>query len=188
LFNSAKLVFFSTFIEKKTSIDEDEYNEGEEKTEEEKELEKLEKGEPEMIKVCNTIMGQLDEFKKVIPVITILCNPGIRDRHWEKMSEIATRNLKPDAGTTLRKVLKMGIDEFMPQFDVVSASASKEFSLEKAMKKMMSDWEPMVFVTAKYKDTGKLNCFDKMFKKILIFESRQYFHVYRYVLIFFMFV
>ncbi len=35
----------------------------EEKDDNEKELEKLEKGDPEMIKICNTIMGQLDEFK-----------------------------------------------------------------------------------------------------------------------------
>ncbi len=83
-----------------------------------------------------------------------MCNPGIRDRHWEKMSEIAKRNLKPDAGTTLRKVLKMGLDEFMGEFETVSASASKEFSLEKAMIKMQADWEPMCFNTAKYKDTN----------------------------------
>ena len=70
------------------------------------------------------------------------------------MSEIAKRNLKPDAGTTLRKVLKMGLDEFMGEFETVSASASKEFSLEKAMIKMQADWEPMCFNTAKYKDTN----------------------------------
>ena len=35
----------------------------EEKDEDEKELEKLEKSEPEMVKICNTIMNQLDEFK-----------------------------------------------------------------------------------------------------------------------------
>ncbi len=87
-------------------------------------------------------------------MISILCNPGIRDRHWEKMSEIAGRNLKPDAGTTLRKVLKMGLNDLMAEFEIVSASASKEFSLEKAMKKMQNDWEPTLFVTSKYKDTG----------------------------------
>jgi hypothetical protein len=38
----------------------------EEKDEDEKELEKLEKGDPEMIKVCNTIMNQLDDFKVCI--------------------------------------------------------------------------------------------------------------------------
>jgi dynein heavy chain len=84
----------------------------------------------------------------------VLCNPGIRDRHWEKMSEIAKRNLKPDAGTTLRKVLRMGLEPFMGEFEVVSAGATKEFSLEKAMKKMQTDWEPLCFNTAKYKDTG----------------------------------
>ncbi len=114
----------------------------------------MEKGDPEMIKICNIIMSQLDEFKKNIPIIGILCNPGIRDRHWEKMSEIAARNLKPDAGTTLRKVLKMGLEPFMSEFEQVSAAATKEFSLEKAMRKMQSDWEPLCFNTAKYKETG----------------------------------
>lgn len=48
-------------IEKKASIDDDDEND--DKDDEEKELEKLEKGDPEMIKVCNVIMAQLDEFK-----------------------------------------------------------------------------------------------------------------------------
>ncbi|CAF0708408.1 unnamed protein product [Brachionus calyciflorus] len=126
----------------------------EEKDEDEKELEKLERGDPEMLKICNVITNQLDEFKKHIPVIGILCNPGIRDRHWEKMSDVAKRNLKPDTGTTLRKVLKMGLEPYMEEFEAVSASATKEFSLEKAMKKMEVDWEPLSFNTAKYKDTN----------------------------------
>ena len=54
----------------------------------------------------------------------------------------------------MRKVLKMGLNDLMAEFEVVSASASKEFSLEKAMKKMQSDWEPVIFITSKYKDTG----------------------------------
>ena len=34
-----------------------------EKDDDEKELEKLERGDPEMIKICNIIMTQLEEFK-----------------------------------------------------------------------------------------------------------------------------
>jgi hypothetical protein len=34
-----------------------------EKEEDERELEKLEKGDPEMIKICNVIMTQLEDFK-----------------------------------------------------------------------------------------------------------------------------
>lgn len=60
-----------------------------------------------------------------LPVISILCNPGIRDRHWDKMSLIYQRNLKPDTGTTLRKVLQLGLEPYMEQFEQVSAGASK---------------------------------------------------------------
>lgn len=90
-----------------------------------------------------------------MPVIGVLCNPGIRDRHWERMSEIAKRNLKPDAGTTLRKVLKMGLESYMKDFEVVSVSATKEHSLEKAMAKMSVEWEPLIFNISKYKETGQ---------------------------------
>lgn len=58
-------------------------------------------------------------------MISILCNPGIRDRHWEKMSNIFGKNLKPDTGTTLKKVLQLGLEPFMEQFEQVSAGASK---------------------------------------------------------------
>lgn len=41
------------------------------------------------------------------------------------MSTIFTRNLKPDTGTTLRKVLQLGLEPYMEQFEIVSAGASK---------------------------------------------------------------
>jgi len=125
-----------------------------EKDDDERELDKLEKQDPEMLRVCTTIIDQLDNFKEHLPVISILCNPGIRDRHWEKMSNIFAKNLKPDTGTTLKKVLQLGLEPYMEQFEQVSAGASKEFSLEKALKKMQDDWEPVMFNTSKYKETG----------------------------------
>jgi Dynein heavy chain, N-terminal region 2 len=64
-------------------------------------------------------------LKEHLPTISTLCNPGIRDRHWEKMTEIFGRNLKPDTGTSLRKVLQYGLEPYMDQFEVVSAGASK---------------------------------------------------------------
>lgn len=70
-------------------------------------------------RICSSL------FQEQLPVISILCNPGIRDRHWDKMSNIFHRNLKPDTGTTLRKVLQLGLEPYMEQFEQVSAGASK---------------------------------------------------------------
>lgn len=60
-----------------------------------------------------------------IPVVSILCNPGIRARHWEQMSEIVEYDLTPDSGTTLRKVLKQNLAPYLEVFESISAAASK---------------------------------------------------------------
>lgn len=36
-----------------------------------------------MYKICDNIKKSISEFKKKINVITIMCNPGLRTRHWE---------------------------------------------------------------------------------------------------------
>ena len=37
---------------------------------------------------------------------------------------------------------------------MVSAAASKEYSLEKAMQRMEDDWDLVLFNTTQYRDTG----------------------------------
>lgn len=113
-------------------------------------------------------------FQENIPLISTLCNPGIRPRHWEKISAIYGDDLTPDAGTTLRKTLKKNLDQYMEQFETISAAASKviysvlyriqviffydlflqEFSLEKALDRMQVDWNDIEFNTLEYRDSG----------------------------------
>uniref|UniRef100_A0A2K6K692 Dynein axonemal heavy chain 12 n=1 Tax=Rhinopithecus bieti TaxID=61621 RepID=A0A2K6K692_RHIBE len=89
-----------------------------------------------------------------IPTVSILCNPGMRARHWKQMSEIVGYDLTPDSGTTLRKVLKLNLTPYLEQFEVISAGASKEFSLEKAMNTMIGTWDDIAFHISLYRDTG----------------------------------
>ncbi|XP_048346084.1 dynein axonemal heavy chain 12 isoform X2 [Sphaerodactylus townsendi] len=118
-----------------------------EKVEEEK------KDSPTTI-MCAAVMEQIKDFKEYIPLVTILCNPGIRGRHWQQMSEIVGYDLTPDSGTTLRKVLKQNLDPYLEQFETISMGASKEFSLEKAMHTMMETWDAISFQTSVYRETG----------------------------------
>ncbi|KAF3860594.1 hypothetical protein F7725_000849 [Dissostichus mawsoni] len=99
-------------------------------------------------------MEQIKEFKDHIPVVSILCNPGIRARHWEQMSEVVGYDLTPDSGTTLRKVLKQNLVSYLEEFDSISAAASKEFSLEKAMQSMVHIWDVISFHHQPYRETG----------------------------------
>ena len=90
----------------------------------------------------------------IIPVIRILCNPGIRQRHWDAMSAIANRDLTPDSGTSLSKVLQLNLSPYMEQFEAISLGASKEHSLEVNLIKMREDWKDVCFTLTPYRDHG----------------------------------
>ncbi|XP_029142079.1 dynein heavy chain 12, axonemal [Protobothrops mucrosquamatus] len=113
-----------------------------------------EKKDSPTISMCNAVMQQVKDFKENIPLVTILCNPGIKARHWNQMSEIVGYDLTPDSGSTLRKVLKQNLTPYLEQFEVISMGASKEFSLEKAMHNMMETWDSIFFQTSLYRETG----------------------------------
>nr|XP_025044359.1 dynein heavy chain 12, axonemal isoform X2 [Pelodiscus sinensis] len=116
-------------------------------------LEEEKKDNP-TITMCSSVMEQIKDFKENIPTVTILCNPGIRTRHWQQMSDLIGFDLTPDSGTTLRKVLKQNLAPYLEQFETISVGASKEFSLEKAMHAMMEIWESVFFHTSIYRETG----------------------------------
>nr|Q923J6.2 RecName: Full=Dynein axonemal heavy chain 12; AltName: Full=Bm259 [Rattus norvegicus] len=90
-----------------------------------------------------------EEEPKESPTITMM-----RARHWKQMSEIVGYDLTPDSGTTLRKVLKLNLTPYLESFEVISAGASKEFSLERAMNAMIATWDDISFHISLYRDTG----------------------------------
>ncbi|XP_065142099.1 dynein axonemal heavy chain 12-like [Paramisgurnus dabryanus] len=113
-----------------------------------------EKQEDATILICSSVLDQVKEFKEYIPMVSILCNPGIRPRHWEQMSEIVSYDLTPDSGTTLRKVLKQNLTPYLELFEGISVGASKEFALERAMQTMVEVWDSVSFHHHPYRDTG----------------------------------
>ncbi len=86
-----------------------------------------------ILEMCESVMEDVKKFKVHIPLISIMCNPGIRDRHWVAMSELYGDDLTPDAGTTLRKMLKKNLDPFMSDFETISGGASKVRRREKSL-------------------------------------------------------
>lgn len=41
-------------------------------------------------KVAITFKSKIDDFKQHIPMLSIICNPGIKARHWETVSSLPT--------------------------------------------------------------------------------------------------
>ena len=85
-----------------------------------------------------------------------MCNPALRSRHWQEMSEIYERSvgnlqspdtdgLTPNAGTTLRKFIALELMKDIEKYQVVSIGANKELALALKLEQMIDKWNTMDF-------------------------------------------
>lgn len=100
------------------------------------------------------INEQIEGFKVHMDIISTLGNPGMKERHWEQVSEIIGFPIQVSPELTLEKIIEYQLEEYIPKFETISESATKENNLEKAMIKMVAEWEEMSFTINPYRDTG----------------------------------
>lgn len=95
-----------------------------------------------------------------MPVVEELSNPALKQRHWEDIFRIVgmeTPQKEDGAGYepfSVADLMGNNVLGRLEEIQVVNASASKEYSLEKALEKMKLDWEGVEFRVVEYKDTG----------------------------------
>uniref|UniRef100_A0A8C3KVW3 Dynein axonemal heavy chain 12 n=1 Tax=Calidris pygmaea TaxID=425635 RepID=A0A8C3KVW3_9CHAR len=104
--------------------------------------------------LLSNLKVEIEPYQKLFHLILKWQKTEKRARHWEQMSNIVGYDLTPDSGTTLRKVLKQNLAPYLEEFEAISVGASKEFSLEKAMRTMMETWGSIAFNTSVYRESG----------------------------------
>ncbi|XP_029968156.1 dynein heavy chain 7, axonemal-like [Salarias fasciatus] len=110
---------------------------------------------PKALYIVTAVKAKVEEFKEHIPMVQVLCNPGLRDRHWDAMSELAGVSLQPAGDhTCVTDFLSMQLEQHLSSLEGISEAASKEYSLEKALEKMAGEWSHMEFSLLPYRETG----------------------------------
>ncbi|XP_006892767.1 PREDICTED: dynein heavy chain 3, axonemal [Elephantulus edwardii] len=104
-------------------------------------------------RLAENLKVKIDKFKQYLPILSIACNPGMEDRHWQQISEIVGCEIKPNETTCLQNMLEIGFGKFIDKLEPIGAIASKEYTLEKNLEKMKLDWINMTFNFVKYRDT-----------------------------------
>lgn len=109
---------------------------------------------PVPLRLCHRMIEWVKDFKLGGYIVSIMCNPSLRPRHWDEMSEVAGFDVTPDAGTTLRKITKMGIEHILDSFEIISIGSNKELQLQTLLATMIKEWETITFPTSPFKETG----------------------------------
>ncbi|XP_049866243.1 dynein axonemal heavy chain 7-like [Pectinophora gossypiella] len=109
---------------------------------------------PDTLNLAVNIRERMDKFKTHMPIIQTLGNPGMKPRHWEKISDIVGFPIVVDDDLSLKKVIDFGLDDYIDKFESISEAATKENNLERTMDKMMKEWQDLRFEILPYKETG----------------------------------
>ncbi|CAG9772692.1 unnamed protein product [Ceutorhynchus assimilis] len=97
---------------------------------------------------------QIENFRPLIPLLQCLRNPGMRQRHWENLSEETGVDLTWGPLTTFNDMLGLGIEKYADLIKQSADGASKEYSIEQTLEKMMAEWEDNRLDIQPYKATG----------------------------------
>ena len=105
-------------------------------------------------RVADMVKNRIDKFKVHIPLLQVVCNPGLKERHWDLMSNLVGVVVPHDETASLNNLIELGLSKNTEKLDEISGSASREYSLEKAMNKMKDEWNEILFTFVKYRDTS----------------------------------
>lgn len=104
--------------------------------------------------IANKIKAQVTDLIPEVPMIVTLRNPGMRDRHWEKIANQLKVDIMPIENFTTSQIIALGLKDSLDLIQKIGESAAKEYQIEKALDKMESEWEEMNLILHAYRETG----------------------------------
>ena len=107
----------------------------------------------DMLEIAQKIKEGVDEFKTTVPLAVALRKEGMKDRHWDQITEAVGFELRPEEGFTLTTVVERGMLNHVDVAEEVGEKAFKEYNIEKALAKMKADWVGLNFLLPRFKQT-----------------------------------
>jgi len=120
-----------------------------------KEFEKVGEKRGVAKKIADSLCMEVKEFmSESIPLMLLICNPGMRDRHWKEIESITGIAIPYHDVLNMNTMLELGLQQYVKNIEDVCVSASKEYGLQVALDKMEEEWDEMMFNTKEYRTSG----------------------------------
>ena len=79
---------------------------------------------------------------------------GMKERHWQAISEKVGFEVRPYEGFTFNQCLEMELHKYTEECVDIGEKAGKEYNIEMSLLKMKRDWENVEFLLHTFKNTG----------------------------------
>ena len=101
---------------------------------------------------------QQDKIKQFleeeVPLMLLICNPGIRERHWKQIMDTTLLTLPVGPHSNLKQMVDAGLHHHVAAIEETCIAASKENTLEQGMDKMEGEWGSMDFTLKSHRNSG----------------------------------
>ncbi|XP_012147752.1 dynein heavy chain 3, axonemal isoform X3 [Megachile rotundata] len=105
-------------------------------------------------RVTEMMRGKVEKFKQFVPLLLIICTPGLEQRHWKQMSELVNIDVTPTETTSLSNMIELGLLIHISKLEEISSAAVKEHALQQNLQKMKDEWSDIEFNFMPYRETG----------------------------------
>lgn len=106
---------------------------------------------PAARRIAEMVRAKVEKFKQFVPVLQTVCNKGLQKRHWDMISELVGTVIVVTSELTLNDMIETGLPKYTAQLEDIGASATKEYELERNLKKMKDEWANIKFELMPYR-------------------------------------
>ncbi|KAL6436551.1 hypothetical protein ACFW04_004787 [Cataglyphis niger] len=109
---------------------------------------------PKIAAIALTIRDQIEVFKPYISMIQALRNPGMKARHFEELTKETGIQMELTPTLTFKSLVLSDVMKYEDTVKTVAEAAAKEYLIEGALDKMLTEWETIMMEILPYKNTG----------------------------------
>jgi len=99
----------------------------------------------------------VDDFLETLPLVQMLANPAMRQRHWDKLCDLTGKVLNVTSDSfKLSTLLDAGLLECEHDVEDIANSAVKEKSIEIKIGELSQDWSIRTLTFGQFKNRGPI--------------------------------
>uniref|UniRef100_H3GJS6 Dynein heavy chain linker domain-containing protein n=4 Tax=Phytophthora ramorum TaxID=164328 RepID=H3GJS6_PHYRM len=102
---------------------------------------------------ADLLQREVEKFKLVLPVVTDLRSPSLKDRHWKQIHTALGFQMKGESSMTLGGLIERNVMKHGETISAVAVSAQQEAVLEEMLKKVTDAWATTEFEVKPYKES-----------------------------------